>query len=117
VQVANQVDFDAKVAAAGDQAVLVQFVSPWCGHCAESKPKVLAAAKQLCGKATVLSVDATLNPKLADRFGIDGYPTVVMLRGGVEVTRLDGVEDTAEVLALVNGTPAKAPKAPKAKKG
>ena len=56
--------------------VAVQFFAPWCGHCKALKPAWAQAAKALRGKVKLLVVDATAEPQLAEKYGVQGYPTI-----------------------------------------
>jgi protein disulfide-isomerase A6 len=60
-----------------DDAFLVAFVAPWCGHCKALEPEYDKAALALEGSGVVIArVDATANERLAQRFGIQGFPTI-----------------------------------------
>lgn len=100
---ANQFTLEAKLAAAGDTPVVVEFESPWCEHCQEAKPLVAQATQELCGKAKVLKVDATGSPKLMDTYQVDGFPTLLLFHRGQVVKRLDGIESVQEIVNWVLG--------------
>lgn len=62
-------------------------LSQWCGHCKQLAPQWEEAATALkkAGVAVALAkVDATLESAkaLAERYGVRGYPTIKMFRGG-----------------------------------
>ena len=56
--------------------VAIQFYAPWCGHCKALKPAWRTAMAELGGAAKLLVVDATVEQKLAKRFGVQGYPAI-----------------------------------------
>jgi protein disulfide-isomerase-like protein len=61
---------------------LIEFYAPWCGHCKKLAPTWEEVATGLKGKINVAKVDATANKGLSKRFGIKGYPSIIMLRKG-----------------------------------
>ncbi|XP_065031293.1 protein disulfide isomerase-like 1-4 [Musa acuminata AAA Group] len=64
--------------------VMVEFYAPWCGHCQALAPEYAAAATALRGEDVVLAkVDATEENELAQRFEVQGFPTVLFLVDGV----------------------------------
>ncbi|XP_009381969.2 protein disulfide isomerase-like 1-4 [Musa acuminata AAA Group] len=64
--------------------VMVEFYAPWCGHCQALAPEYAAAATALRGEDVVLAkVDATEENELAQRFEVQGFPTVLFFVDGV----------------------------------
>jgi thioredoxin 2 len=70
--------------------VLVDLWAPWCGPCRIIAPGVEQAAQRLAGRLKAVKVNVDEAPRVADRLGVQGIPTVVLLRGGQEVARQVG---------------------------
>eukprot|EP01002_Notosolenus_urceolatus_P006955 NODE_2856_length_1026_cov_196.144319_g2392_i0.p1 GENE.NODE_2856_length_1026_cov_196.144319_g2392_i0~~NODE_2856_length_1026_cov_196.144319_g2392_i0.p1 ORF type:complete len:263 (-),score=75.62 NODE_2856_length_1026_cov_196.144319_g2392_i0:101-889(-) len=60
----------------------VEFYAPWCGHCKNLAPTWDALAAKLHPEVHVAKVDVTENKELGTRFGIQGFPTLILLRDG-----------------------------------
>jgi protein disulfide-isomerase A6 len=56
--------------------VFVEFYAPWCGHCKSLEPEYNKAASILSGIVKVVAIDATQNEKLAQKYQIQGFPTL-----------------------------------------
>lgn len=66
---------------------MVEFYATWCGHCQALKPEYAAAATELKSEEVVLAkVDAGEESELAQKYNVEGYPTVLFFVHGVEKT-------------------------------
>jgi protein disulfide-isomerase-like protein len=65
-----------------DERWLVAFTAPWCSHCKKLAPVYRAAAERLSDKVRFGTVDATAEKKLAKRFEVSGYPTIMYMHAG-----------------------------------
>lgn len=61
-----------------------RFYAPWCGHCKNLQPAYEKAAKSLEGIAKVAAVncDEELNKPLCGKMGVQGFPTLKIVRPG-----------------------------------
>ncbi|CAF3199929.1 unnamed protein product [Rotaria socialis] len=65
-----------------DDAWLVEFMAPWCGHCKNLAPEWARAATELKGKVKLGVVDATIHTQSAQRYGVQGFPTIKFFPAG-----------------------------------
>ena len=59
-----------------------RILCTWCGHCKHLEPEWNSLAKRVKGQIKVGKLDATVNSKMASRFGVNGYPTIKFFPGG-----------------------------------
>ena len=80
---------------------LIAFYAPWCGHCQKLLPEWVAAATQLRGTIKMAKVDCTAQKKLAERYQIQGYPTIKIFapgKGDKKVEEYQGPRETAGIV-------------------
>ena len=75
--------------------ILVMFYAPWCGHCKKFKPELEKAAAILRKENLIVAkVDATVEKKLATKYGVRGYPTVKFFKKGVPIEYTGGRKES-----------------------
>ena len=84
----------------GNKPVLIDFYADWCGPCRMMAPVIEEIAKESDG-VVVGKINVDDEPELAQAFGVMSIPTLVVLKGGVEVTRSTGARPKAQVLAML----------------
>ena len=77
-------------------ATLIEFGSPWCGHCRAAQPLIEQA---LSGRADLrhLKIADARGRRLGRSFRVKLWPTLVLVRGGEELARVVRPRDAGEI--------------------
>lgn len=97
----NADSFEAEVNNS-DLPVLVDFWAGWCMPCKMLAPIVDQLAAEFAGKVKVVKVDVDKNQPLAQKYGVRGIPTLLLIRGGEIIERMVGVQPKAAIEAKLN---------------
>ncbi|HBX67979.1 MAG TPA: thioredoxin [Chloroflexi bacterium] len=62
--------------------VIVDFWAPWCGPCRMVAPVLDKLAKEYAGKMLVAKVNTDENPQWAQKYNVQGIPTMLFVSGG-----------------------------------
>jgi thioredoxin 1 len=84
---------------------LLEFGSPWCGHCRVAQPLIAEALAQREGVRHIKVTDAS-GRRLGRSFGVKLWPTLVFLRDGEERARLVRPREAGPIraaLAAISG--------------
>jgi thioredoxin 1 len=81
--------------------VLLEFSAEWCGPCKQMAPDLLALARELEGKAKVVTLDIDKSPNIPRQMGVQSVPTFVVFHGGRPVGGKVGAMRKPELRALL----------------
>jgi len=88
-------------------AVMVKFYAPWCGHCKKMVPDYEKAARKLkklddsSKGARLAKVDATSERALSEKYGVQGYPTLLVFKNGELFTTYSGGRDKEDFVGYM----------------
>ena len=81
--------------------VLVDFWATWCGPCRMVGPVVAEIAEEYEGKVKVGKVDVDEEDELAERFGVQSIPTIILFKNGEEAARQVGFAPKAKLVQML----------------
>ncbi|MCJ7856348.1 thioredoxin family protein [Lachnospiraceae bacterium NSJ-143] len=70
--------------------VLVEFSAPWCVYCRRLAPAVERTSEKMSDKITVAQVNIDDVPELAEKYGIDTIPALMLFKNGSHGEKLVG---------------------------
>jgi thioredoxin 1 len=92
----------APLVLAGEGPIAVEFMSYGCAHCRALEPILQRVAARVGSQERIFRVNIAVEESLAESYGINGTPTLIMFLNGREVRRVDGPHpDFESVLAAV----------------
>ena len=89
--------------ASKQKAVIVDFWADWCSPCLVIAPILDTIANEYTDELVVakLEVDAGENMKLAGRYRVRGFPTVILFKDGEEIDRFSGAKPRQAIEAFI----------------
>lgn len=97
----NDLNFESEVLQS-EQPVLIDFSATWCQPCRAIAPLVDQLAGEYEGKVKVTTVDIDESPATAQKYGIRGVPTLIMIKGGEVVGQQVGAVPKVKIAALID---------------
>ena len=82
------------------KTVLIDFFADWCYPCKMMTPVVEEVSKE--ESITVGKVNIDENQELAEKYGVESIPTIIVFKNGKEYKRQVGVTDRESLLNLLN---------------
>ena len=102
-------ELDAKVLKVPGPVAL-DFYKATCPPCRALEPRLERIARQYADRLPVYRVDIDRHMLIAERFGVKSIPTILLVRGGREVMRLDGLITDRDLTAAFDREAAPAAK-------
>jgi thioredoxin 1 len=97
-------DFEQRVLQAShDHPVLVDFWADWCSPCIAIAPALTRVVNGFEGRVHLakLEVDEGENMKLAGRYRVRGFPTIILFSKGEEQERFSGTRPAHFIQSFV----------------
>jgi thioredoxin 1 len=94
-------NFEAEVLQSSE-AVLVDFWASWCPPCRMIAPAIEALAEDFAGRAKVAKLDVDASPDLAERYGVQSIPTLLVFKGGQVVDQRIGAVPKWELQRMLD---------------
>lgn len=83
--------------------VMIDAYTEWCGPCKIQSPILKEVANELGDRVRVIKVDVDKNPEIANRYQIQGIPTVMIFKDGNLKYRQAGLHSKTQLMnALLN---------------
>ncbi|MFV2004223.1 MAG: thioredoxin family protein [Gammaproteobacteria bacterium] len=98
-------EFDEKVLAASKvKPVLIDLWAEWCAPCLVIAPLLKQIVDEYEGaiKLAKIEVDENENMKLAGRYQVRGFPTIILISNGEEVARFSGAKPLSYIRNFVD---------------
>lgn len=73
-----------------DIPVIIDFFADWCGPCQMMKPVFEKLSEGYKGKLKFGKVNTEISPEIAQKYGIQGIPCLIIVKKGKEVDRIVG---------------------------
>ncbi len=74
-----------------EQPVLVDFYADWCGPCRAMAPIITELAERFDGSVKFAKLNVDESPEIAERYGVEGIPTLIVFKKGLEMDRVVGL--------------------------
>ena len=82
--------------------LVVDFWAPWCGPCKLVSPIIDQLAIELRGKAVFGKLNVDENPTVANIFGIQSIPTLIIFKNGEAIDGLMGAIPKQQLISTIS---------------
>lgn len=99
VRTFTETNFETEVLKS-EKPVLIDFWASWCGPCKMMAPVIDQVAEQT-DRAVVGKVNVDEETALAEKYGIMSIPTLVLIKNGIVVEKVVGLQSKEVILDLI----------------
>lgn len=86
----------------GEGPIVVEFMSYGCAHCGVIEPTLQQVAEIVKSSEKMYRVNIAVDPELANRYEVQGTPTLIMFMDGAIVGRDEGPSpELSNILSVV----------------
>lgn len=78
--------------------ILLDFWADWCTACIAQDQIYKTIAKELKGRLRIGKVNVSDNRSLAEKFGIQNIPQIILLKNGEELIRFQGIQSKSQLM-------------------
>ena len=82
---------------------LVDFWAEWCGPCRMQLPILEEVSEEIGEKATVGKINVDHELELAQRFGVQSIPTLILFKDGKPLEVMVGLQSKETLYEKING--------------
>lgn len=86
---------------AADKPVIVDFWAPWCTYCRRIAPAFDKIASQQEDKLVFAKIDIDDAPGIAEEYGVDTIPTLIIFKNGKEIGSIVAPDSKAKIEAFI----------------
>jgi len=95
----NDTDFDSAIA---EGITLVDFWAPWCGPCRMQVPILEELSESVDNQTKIAKLNVDEAETVAERFGVQAIPTLLLFKDGNEVQRFIGVQSKETLIDAIS---------------
>ena len=79
-----------------DGVKLIEFYTSWCGYCKKQESELKEMDKVWIGQ-----IDADNNEEIATQYGVNAFPTFIIMKNGQEKERFSGLRKKEEIMQKI----------------